>query len=125
MVSLGSAAKIIQRPNTGKSDNSGPGLEEAGQVENRDGLFSDAFLSLEDLVSPKSDAVKQSGKKIKDDIAELSRNNRWEDIISLYHPVEEKIPDLVKAGEEGFIRQKIAFAMGQVNPGLMMPSRSF
>ena len=94
MVALGSAAKIIHRANTGDSGNSEAGREETNPLENRDALFSDQFLSLEELVSPKNDGIKQSSKKIQDDIAELTRNKKWEDIISLYHPVEEKMPDL-------------------------------
>ncbi|MFO7885249.1 MAG: tetratricopeptide repeat protein [Desulfobacteraceae bacterium] len=114
MVALGSAAKIIHRANTGADNINFAGREKANHLANREDLFSDQFLSLDELVSPKSEAVKQSSKKIKDDIAELTQNKKWEDIISLYHPVEEKMPDLVKAGQEGFIRQKIAFAMGQL-----------
>jgi len=48
------------------------------------------------------------------DIEELAGENRWEDIISLYHPAEEKVPELIQAGLDQKIRQKIAFALGQV-----------
>ncbi|MEA1966767.1 MAG: tetratricopeptide repeat protein [Thermodesulfobacteriota bacterium] len=119
MVSLGSAAKIIQRSGNLKGDNSnfnvGNDSSFSREVQKENELFSDQFLSFEDLFSPKSNTIKHSRKKITDDIFELTRNNRWEDIISLYHPVEEKMPDLVKAGQDNFIRQKIAFAMGHLN----------
>ena len=48
------------------------------------------------------------------DIDELSKNNRWEDLLSLYHPVDEKLPDLVAAGMDRPVRLKVAFALGQV-----------
>ena len=115
MVSLGSAARIVQKPHQGNDKNSDFHQEESFDAHSGQALFSDQFLSFEDLFSPGSDAVKQSGKRISDDIEELTRNQRWEDIISLYHPVEEKTPDLVKADRHVYIRQKIAFAMGQLN----------
>jgi hypothetical protein len=45
---------------------------------------------------------------------ELSRNCRWKEIISLYHPVEEKTPELDQAGMADKVKEKIAFAMGQL-----------
>lgn len=44
---------------------------------------------------------------------ELLRANRWEDIIALFHPIEEKLPAAVDAGMDLPLRLKVAFALGQ------------
>jgi tetratricopeptide (TPR) repeat protein len=44
---------------------------------------------------------------------ELIRENRWEDLIALFHPLEEKVPAAVDAGIDLELRLKVAFALGQ------------
>ena len=107
MVSLGSTARIITRP-------AAPAAREKNNPLDQD-LQNDPFLTFETLISPKSNAGKQARKRITNDIEELVRNCYWEDIVALYHPVETKVPDLVAAGLDLPVRQKIAFAMGQLN----------
>ncbi len=103
MVSLSSTAKIIARPVA------------KGKNEPQDqNLLDDPFLSLETFLAPKSNAGKQAQKRIRNDIGELMRGCRWENIVCLYHPVETKVPDLVAAKLDCSIREKIAFAMGQL-----------
>ncbi|MDD5205540.1 MAG: tetratricopeptide repeat protein, partial [Desulfobacterales bacterium] len=48
------------------------------------------------------------------EIEEMTRENRWEDILALYHPVEEKVPEIVLHGMDMDVQQKVAFAMGQL-----------
>lgn len=45
------------------------------------------------------------------EILALQADNRWQDIIDLFSPVEDKLPDLVAAGMDTEIRLKIAFAL--------------
>lgn len=104
MVSMENAAKIVYRP-----DNEGE-----KEMVQPDRPAEDDFLTFDEIISPERDAAKYLGKRVFDDISELMREKKWEDIIALYHPAEEKIPDLVKAGKDSGVREKIAFAMGQL-----------
>lgn len=45
------------------------------------------------------------------EIFALQAENRWQDIIELFHPVDDKVPELVAAGMEIDIRAKVAFAL--------------
>ncbi|MBF0469413.1 MAG: hypothetical protein HQK61_11110, partial [Desulfamplus sp.] len=78
-------------------------------------LFEDQFLTLKDLVNPESDLIKKAKQKSLDDILLLMQANQWDNIISLYYPVNEKNPELVASGTDLPIREKVAFALGQLN----------
>lgn len=106
MVSLESAARIIRRPDTTE--------EQPSSGNNNLVKDDDPFLTLAALLAPGSKAVWNARKRVLDDIAELMRENRWEDIISLYYPVDEKVPDAVKAGIDIPVREKTAFALGHI-----------
>ena len=54
-------------------------------------------------------------QRIIGEIMELQRTNSWQEIIDMFHPLGDKEPDLVEFGLDLPIRQKIAFALGQVN----------
>ncbi len=47
------------------------------------------------------------------EIAELRSENRWDDINALFHPLEEKVPELCAAGMDARIRQEVAFSLGR------------
>lgn len=47
-------------------------------------------------------------------IEELVKENRWEKIIALCYPVEEKRPDLVAAGTDVSLRARAAFALSHL-----------
>ena len=49
--------------------------------------------------------------RIVGEILALQADNRWQDIIDLFSPVEDKLPDLVAAGMDTDIRLKVAFAL--------------
>ena len=133
MVSLGSVARIISTPEPVEkvevSNKSGmqrlkyhiekrPKVPAAKPSETTEAapsdLYQDQFLTLDELITPTSDLIKKAKKRNLDDILELTRNNQWDDILSLYHPVDEKAPDLVKATMDLPIREKVAFALGQL-----------
>ncbi|SLM28434.1 TPR repeat-containing protein [Desulfamplus magnetovallimortis] len=138
MPSLGSVARVIRTPETPrkgdafKSDKSAmkkldmsgiisaiapksSNSAEAGTPGDTAQLHQDQFLTLEELINPESNLIKKARKRSLDDIFEMMRNNQWENIIALYHPVEEKAPDLVASEADLPIREKVAFALGQLN----------
>jgi hypothetical protein len=77
-------------------------------------LFEDEFLTADNLVSIKKDAVERSEKQALGEIEEMMREKKWEDILAVFHPVEEKLPELLISDKEVRIREKTAFALGQL-----------
>lgn len=133
MASLGSTARIITTPKSSKENSpvSRAGMIRANSLaeaapkpfrpdlqgsESREApqLFQDQFLTLDELVTPKSDLMKKARQRSFDDILEMMRDNQWDNIIALYHPMDEKAPDLVMSGMDLPIREKLAFALGQL-----------
>jgi len=101
MVTLETAARIIHKPDE----------EQTRRLET---VETDLFAG-EDLFGVKKGQYhKKNLNRILSDIKELTGKNQWDDIIDLYHPAEEKIPDLVQAGLDLRVREKTAFALGQV-----------
>lgn len=49
--------------------------------------------------------------RVINEILALQAENRWQDIIELFHPVDDKIPELVAVGMEIDIRDKLSFAL--------------
>jgi len=88
---------------TNKNDNRSPDL------------FEDEFLSAENLIPLKKDAAERSRKQTVGEIEELMREKKWKDIISIFYPVEEKLPELAVHDLDVRIREKNAFALGQLN----------
>ena len=105
MVKLQAAARIIQ---TAQSKTPAP--VDTSCAGTQADLFSDQEL----FGIKKGGFIKKSRNRVLADIEELSKNNQWDDILSLYHPVDDKLPDLIRAGVDIPVRQKIAFALGQV-----------
>ncbi|WP_456473305.1 tetratricopeptide repeat protein [Desulfolithobacter sp.] len=59
------------------------------------------------------DLLRQELSRILAEIGELESENRWEDIVSLFHPVQDKLPELTDSGMVDGVRLKIAFALGR------------
>lgn len=74
----------------------------------------DEFLALADLAPLSQSVAERSLKQVLSEIAELTRNNRWQDILALCHPVAEKLPELVEHGLDTRVRYKLSFALGQI-----------
>jgi tetratricopeptide (TPR) repeat protein len=74
----------------------------------------DPFLTLEDLVSVKTDALERAQKRVLAEIEELIRENRFADVKALFYPVEEKQPELAAHSMGIPVRAKVAFALGRV-----------
>ena len=75
----------------------------------------DAFLSLDELVPVARDAAKRTLNLALSEAEELMSEKKWEDMVALFRPVEEKQPELVAHGLDTKIRAKVAFALGQLN----------
>ena len=83
-------------------------------IPREDLILGDEFLTIDRLVTVQEDAAKRSMNRILAEVDELMRENRWEDIIALVHPAEEKVPELFPHGLEVRVREKAAFALGQI-----------
>lgn len=57
----------------------------------------------------------QEQRRILGEITALRAENRWEDILAMFHPVEDKQPEMVALGLDLALRQELAFVLGQVN----------
>lgn len=73
----------------------------------------DPFLSAEDLISVRTDALDRIQKRVLGEIEQLMQENRWEDIKDLFYPVEEKQPEIVARQMDIPVRAKVAFALGR------------
>ena len=95
-----------------KADQTGH-VEESAE-KGRANLFEDEFFSENTLVTVKKDVAARQEKRIYADIEEMIRQCRWEDALSLYYPVEEKVPELPEQKMAYRVREKMAFVLGQV-----------
>ena len=77
-------------------------------------LREDEFLSANNIVPVRRDAAKRALKYCLSDLEEFTRDKKWKDAIALFHPVAEKLPELVEHSLDGEVRAKLAFAMGQI-----------
>lgn len=53
-------------------------------------------------------------KAIRAELSELKAQNRWEDVVLLYHPLEQKEPEIVRCGMDLELRAELAFALCQL-----------
>lgn len=81
--------------------------EKAHKAEEED------FLLDGNLAPGMQDYARQELRRSVAEAEELLRANRWEDMIALFYPLEEKVPAVVDAGIDLQLRLKVAFALGQ------------
>ncbi len=111
MATLESAARIIHRPDTPSAPAaSAKTASREPETESRTDLFTQDEL----FGVKKGQYIKKARARVLADIESLSGNCRWQDIVSLYHPVEDKLPELDEAGMADMVKEKIAFAMGHL-----------
>ncbi len=77
-------------------------------------ITEDEFLSFEDMVPVKRDALQRTLRRTLSELEELIRENRWEDVLAIAYPLEEKLPEIVESGLDSEVRAKAAFALGQL-----------
>jgi len=97
-----------------KPENTAKIIETGEQHANKKGLFEDEFLKSEDLVTVNRDVAAKRVRRVLADIEELIRENRWPDAVSLYYPVDEKLPELAGYGLDREVREKMAFVLGRL-----------
>ena len=59
---------------------------------------ADEFLTLDDIVTVKKDSLRRQLHRALSEIEELAREDRWDDILALACPVEQKFPELCDKG---------------------------
>jgi len=69
------------------------------------------FLFLQAASPWSGDRLCRESSRVLDEIKELQRENRWEDILALFHPVEDKLPELADCGLADDIRSSLAFVL--------------
>lgn len=74
----------------------------------------DEFLSAADLVPVRRQVAQNRLKTALAEIEELLRENRWQEIVELFFPASEKLPEVADAGLDVPVREKAAFALGQL-----------
>ena len=59
------------------------------------------------------DRLQRDRDRVLAEISELQSENRWNDIIALFHPVEDRLPELEESGMAAEVRLKVGFALGR------------
>ena len=77
-------------------------------------LHEDEFLQKADLVPVRRQAAEHRRRAVLAELAEIIRQRQWQQALDLFYPVEEKIPELSDLGMDTAVREKLAFALGQL-----------
>jgi tetratricopeptide (TPR) repeat protein len=72
---------------------------------------ADDFLGRQAACPWTGDQVQRDLDRVLAEIVELQAENRWDDIIALFHPVADKLPELEDSGMADEIRLKVGFAL--------------
>ena len=88
---------------------------QGGNDTGQTNILEDDFVSAGDLLPLKKDAVRRTAEAALKELDCLFRQNQWENALALFYPVEEKLPEIIGYEMDGKIREKVAFALGQVN----------
>ncbi len=88
-------------------------LDRQGESRDSGNETGGDFLD-EQAASPWSGAqLQRDHDRVLAEISELQSENRWDDIIALFHPVRDKLPELEDSGMAGEVRLKVGFALGR------------
>lgn len=74
----------------------------------------DDLLTPDELVPVRREAAVRTEQRALAELSDLIRQNRWSEAVDLFHPVEEKLPELADHGQDIRVREKIAFALGHL-----------
>jgi tetratricopeptide (TPR) repeat protein len=72
------------------------------------------FLTVLAEMGVKEERVRAERTRVLQEISVLRAENRWEDLLALFHPVEEKVPELVALGLATPVRAEAAFALSHL-----------
>lgn len=74
----------------------------------------DDFLARLAEQSVHLERLRQEKRRCLGEIDALRAENRWEDILALFHPVEEKVPELEAVGLAHALQAEVGFALGHL-----------
>ncbi|MBC7360654.1 MAG: tetratricopeptide repeat protein [Desulfacinum sp.] len=100
-------AAVIAHPAAGTTEESRPAAPPPAE---EDGAFLDRLAA--EAVG--ADRLKKELDRILSELEVLRSENRWQEMVDLFHPVEERVPELEEAGLGFAVRSEIAFAMGHL-----------
>ncbi len=81
------------------------------QAVKREETERDSFLSGAAGQTWLADHLKRELNRVLAAINEMQAAARWQDIVALFHPVENKLPELADAGMDDEVRLKLSFAL--------------
>ncbi len=85
---------------------------EASKKENYT-INEDEFLTTEDF-RVNIPNLKENFFRITGEISELSSKNKWTEIIDIFYPVEDKLPEFTNSEFQAELRSKLSFALNQL-----------
>lgn len=74
----------------------------------------DEFLSARELNPVGRQLATTRLRGVLAELEELFRDKRWQQILDLFFPVEDNLPELAAHGLDSGVREKVAFALGQL-----------
>jgi tetratricopeptide (TPR) repeat protein len=74
-------------------------------------IKADDFLAEMAAQPWSADQVQRDLDRVLAEIRELKTENRWDDIIALFFPIREKLPELVDSGMENRVRMELGFIL--------------
>ena len=74
----------------------------------------DEFLRASDLVPVQSQVAENRARMASAELAEMFREKQWQQALDLFYPVEEKLPEPADLEMDTKVREKLAFALGQL-----------
>lgn len=77
------------------------------------GPVVDPFAALADAMGG-ADIARARRDSVLAEISNLEAQNRWQDILELFHPVEDREPAIVAHGLDAEVRFALGFALGQI-----------
>lgn len=124
-------ARIIQHPASIQPQEAAIEVDQAGRQEPKPvdvptGIGTQTFPQPDSTPSPddflttlaelgvKEERLRAERTRLLGEVSALRAENRWEDIIALCHPVEEKAPELDSLGLATPLRAEAAFALGHL-----------
>ena len=77
-------------------------------------VHEDEFLKTADLVPVRRQTAENRRRAALAELGEIFRQRKWQQALDLFYPVEEKLPELPDLGMDTTVREKLAFALGQL-----------
>jgi len=99
-------ARVISYPRTDVQN------QEDKQTANANGQVQADFLDVLAEGGVDLDRLRTEAQRVRGEIAVLKAESRWEDILALFHPVSDKLPELAATGLDLPVLREVAFCLG-------------